>query len=162
MWGNQAVPGDERLGLGRLGVPHYPEPVVVWLEAHDSVVAHPELLPAPCEVDVLGRQSQRAGIRVDCFLPLDGPAPELAGAVVEALGDPDADPVGGALALAADDSLQVVHALDDPDELLGFHQVEGYAALDVLALGDNALGDLADDRGLNEGGVGAVGVDVLG
>ena len=55
------------------------------------------------------------------LLPLDGPAPELAGAVIEAPGYPDADPVGRALALPADDGFQVVHALHDPDEMLRLH-----------------------------------------
>ena len=67
-----------------LGVAHYAEAVVVGVEAHDAVVANPELLPAPGKVDVLGREAQHAGIGMDRFLPDDGPAPGGPGQVVEA------------------------------------------------------------------------------
>ena len=68
--GKPAVPGAERLGSSCLGAPRYAEPVVVWLEAHDSVVAHPELLPSAGEVQVLGREAQEASVGVDRLLPL--------------------------------------------------------------------------------------------
>ncbi len=70
--------------------------------------------------------------------------------------------MGGAAALPAHDSLQVIDVLDDPYELLGLHEVEGDSAGDVLALGDDAHGYVADHRRLDDGGVRAVQVDVLG
>ena len=43
--------------LGGLGIAHRAEPIVVGVEAHDAVIANPELLTATGELDVLGRQS---------------------------------------------------------------------------------------------------------
>ena len=53
-----AVPGPEALPLGRLGLPHDAEPVVVGVEGHDPVVPHPESLSGAREVQVLGREAQ--------------------------------------------------------------------------------------------------------
>ena len=112
-------------------------------------------------MDVPGREAQHSGVGVDRFLSLDRPAAELAGAVIDAPGHPDAYSVGGALAFPVHHRLQVVHVPDDPDELLRLHEVEGDGAGDVLALGDDALGDVPDDRGLYETGLDAVPVQVL-
>ena len=89
-----ADPGAEALGFGRLGVPHDAQAVLVGIEAHDLVIAHPELLPASREVQVLGGEAQDAGIGLHGLLPLDSPAAELAGAVIESLRHPDADSLG--------------------------------------------------------------------
>ena len=81
--------------------------------------------------------------------------------VVDAPCDPDAESVGAAPSFPSGDDLQVVHALHDPDQFLGFHQVERDSALDVLLLGDYALGDVPDDRGLDQGGLDSVPVQLL-
>ena len=52
--GEPPVPGPEALGLGGLGLPHQPEPVAEGLEVDYPVVADPEFLLRPGEVDVLG------------------------------------------------------------------------------------------------------------
>ena len=44
-----------------MGVPYDAEPVAEGLEGHDSVIAHPKLLPAAVEVDVLGHEIQPVG-----------------------------------------------------------------------------------------------------
>ena len=62
---------DEHLGLGGLGVPHDAGPVVVGVEGYNAVVADPELFPAAGVVQVLGGETQEAGIGVDRLLPLD-------------------------------------------------------------------------------------------
>ena len=54
--GEPAVAGSERLGPGGLGVPHDAEPIAEGLEGGYFVVPDPEPLPAPGEVDVLGRE----------------------------------------------------------------------------------------------------------
>ena len=113
--GEPAVPIPEGLGLGALGVPHNPEPIVVGVEANDAVIPDTELLPAAGVVEVLGGEAQESRIGMDGFLPLDGAAPEGAGAVVHAPGHPDADAVGYASALRAHHGLQIIHALDDRD-----------------------------------------------
>ena len=69
--------------------------------------------------------------------------------------------MGGAAALPPCDCLQVVHVLDDPDEGFRLHEVEGDSALDVLSLGHDALGDVPDHAGLDQGGLGAVPVQLL-
>ena len=86
---------------------------------------------------------------MDGFLPLDGAAPEGAGPVVDAPGNPDAQSVGSAPAFPAYDGLQVVDVLEYPYKLLRLHQVERDGAGDVLALGHDALGD----RGLDQAGL---------
>ena len=43
---------------------------------------------------------------------------------------------------------KVVDVLDDPDQLLGLHQVEAYGTVDVLALGDDVFGYVPDDGAL--------------
>ena len=93
---------------------------------------------------------------MDRLIPFYGLAPEGAGPVVEAPRYTDAEPVGGALALPADHRFEVVDVLDDPDELLGLHQVEGDGAGDVLALGRDALGHVPCDGGLDQAGLDAV------
>ena len=55
--GEPAVPGPEGLGLRALDIPHDAEPVVVGVEADDTVVPYPEFLLAAGEVDVLGGQA---------------------------------------------------------------------------------------------------------
>ena len=87
---------------------------------------------------------------MDGFLPLDGPAPEGAGPVVDSAGDPDAQSMGGAAAFPPHDGLQVVDVLEDPYKLLGLHQVERDGAGNGLALGHYALGDIPDDCGLDQ------------
>ena len=64
-------------------------------------------------------RTQQSGVGVDRLLPLDGPTPEGAGPVVEAPGDPYADSLGCSSPLPSGDGLQVVHAQDDTDDLLG-------------------------------------------
>ncbi len=44
----------------------------------------------------------------------------------------------------------MVGFLRDPDEFLGLHEIERYAACDVLPVGDDALGDVPDDGGLDD------------
>ena len=95
------------------------------------------------------------------FIPLYGSAPEGAGPVVQAPGRPDAEAVGGALALPPDHYLQVVHVLDQPGELLRLHQVEGDAAAHQLPLWDDALGDVSEYSRLHEAGLDAVPVQGL-
>ena len=92
---------------------------------------------------------EHPGVGVDRLLPLYGPAAEGAGPVVEAPGDPDAEALGGAAALPAHDRLQIVNSLDHPYELLRLHQVEGDVAAHLLSLGDDALGDVPEHRGLD-------------
>ena len=87
---------------------------------------------------------------VDCLLPFDAPAPGCAGPVVDALGEPDAQPVAGAAAFPASYDFQVVDVLHDPDEFLGLHQVERHPAIDVLSVGDDALGDIPDNGSLDD------------
>ncbi len=111
---------------------------------------------------MLGGEAQEAGIGLRGLLSLDSAAAELAGAVIESLRHTDADSLGQSPALPSGDGFQVVHALDDPDKPLGLHQVEGDSALDVLALGDDAHGDVPYNRGLHDGRVCAVLVDALG
>ena len=65
---------------------------------------------------MLGGEPQQAGVLVDGLVPLDAPAPEGAGPVVDAPCDPDAESVGAALALSAGDGLVVVDVLHQPDE----------------------------------------------
>ena len=55
--GEPAVAGPEGLGPGGLGVPHDAEPIAEGLEGDYLVVPDPEPLPAPGEVDVLGREA---------------------------------------------------------------------------------------------------------
>ena len=110
---------------------------------------------------MLGGQPQEARYRRDRLIPFYGPAPEGAGLVVEAPGHPDAEPVGGALMLPADHRFEIVHVLDDPDQGFRLHQVEGDMAAHLLSLGDDALGDVPDHRGLHEAGLGAVPVQAL-
>ena len=64
--------------------------------------------------------------------------------------------MGGSAALPAHHGLQVVNALDHPDQGLEFHQVEGDMAAHLLPLGDDAPGDVLDHRGLHEAGLDAV------
>ena len=104
-------------------------------------MADPELLLGSREVDMLGGEAQEAGVVVHRLLPLDGATPEGAWPVVDAPGDADAEPVGGALPFPAHDGPQVVDVLDDPDQLLGLHQVEGDVAGHALPLWDDSLGD---------------------
>ena len=66
-----AVARDERLGPGRLGLPHDAEAVLVGVETHDPVLPHPELLPASCKVQVLGREDQEAWARCTVRPPGD-------------------------------------------------------------------------------------------
>ena len=47
---------------------------------------------------MLGGEPEQAGVLVDCLFPLDDPAPEGAGPLVEAPCNPDAQAVGGDLA----------------------------------------------------------------
>ena len=54
------------------------------VEGRYPVVPDPEPLPAPGEVDVLGREPQHPGAGAYRLLPLYGPAAEGAGPVVEA------------------------------------------------------------------------------
>ena len=85
----------------------------------------------------------------------------LGGAVVGMLitpGDPDAQPLGGAAPFPAHDGLDVIDIVHDPDQLFRFHQVERYVPPDLLAVRDHSLGDLPQDRGLDEAGVDAMGV----
>ena len=136
---------DKGLGLGGLCVSHDAGSVFVGVDGDYLIVPDPEPLPPPGEVDVLGREAQHAGVGVYCFVPLYGPAVEGDGPIVEAPGDADADPVGGALALPSRERIQVGYAVDDPDELLGLQEVEWAGAVDVLA-----VGNLADDRGQDD------------
>ena len=48
-----------------------------------------------------------------------------------------------------DNSANLVHAVDDPHELLRLRQVAGHAALHVPSLGADALGDFPYDRSLD-------------
>ena len=115
--GEPAVADPEGLGPGRLRVPHDPEPVVVGLEGHDAVVPDPELFfGCPRSRTCLVVRPSRPVSAFHRLLSLDGPAPEGRGAVVEALGYPDAHSVGGTSVLPAGDRLQVVDGVDDPDE----------------------------------------------
>ena len=70
--------------------------------------------------------------------------------------------MGSAAAFPAHHGLQVIDVLDDPDEGFGLHEVEWDVAGDGLALGNDPLGDIPDDHGLDHAGVGAVQVDVPG
>ena len=65
------------------------------------------------------------------------------------------------MALPPDHHLQVVNFLDYPDELLRLHQVEWDGAARQLPLGDNPLGDIPDNRGLDQAGLGSVPVQAL-
>ena len=67
------------LGGERLDVPGDADPV------DDVVVPGPEIHLGSWEVQVLGGESQQAGIGVDDIVPLDGLAPEGAWASVYAL-----------------------------------------------------------------------------
>ena len=154
--GEPAVAGPEGLGPGGLGVPHDAEPIAEGLEGDYLVVPDPEPLPAPGEVDVLGREPEHPGVGVDRLLPLYGPAAEGAGPVVQAPGHPDAEALGGAAPLPAHDRLQIVNSLDHPDELLRLHQVEGDGPVHALPLWDDALGDVPEHRGLDQSGLDAV------
>ena len=64
--------------------------------------------------------------------------------------------MGSALVLPPDHRVQVVNSLDYPDELLRLHQVEGDGPVHPLPLGDDALGDVPDHRGLHEAALDAV------
>ena len=114
----------------------------------------PEFLPAAGVVQVLGGEAQESGIGMEGLIPKGGSAAEGAGPVVDSAGDPDAQSMGGATALPAHDSLQVVDVLEDPYKLLRLHQVEGNSAGDGLALGYDALGDIQDNRSLDQAGSG--------
>ena len=72
--GEPAVSCPEGLGLRPLGIPHDAEPIVEGVEAHDAVIPDPELLPAVGEAEVLGGESQEAGVGVDGLLPKGGAA----------------------------------------------------------------------------------------
>ena len=47
--------------------------------------------------------------------------------------------------------------LDYPDQGFRLHQVEGDWGAEALALGDDSLGDVPDDGGLDQAGLGVVG-----
>ena len=66
---------------------------------------------------MLGGESEQDGVLVDCLFPLDDPAPEGAGPVVQAPCNPDAQAVGGALAFPAHYGLDVIDILHDSDQL---------------------------------------------
>ena len=109
----------------------------------------------------LAVKPREAGVLLGGLLPLDAPAAEDAGAVVDAPCHPDAEPVGTPAALPAGHDLQVVDPVHDPDKLLGLHEVEGDPAGDVLPLGDDAGGHVPYDRGLDQRGLDAVPVELL-
>lgn len=69
--------------------------------------------------------------------------------------------MGGAPAFPAHDGLQIVPVLDDPHQFLRLHEVERDGAGDGLALGYGALGDVPEDGGLDQTGLGAVPIQVL-
>ena len=79
--------GGRQPSLGRGRPPRYPSVLgchwgrgmglwMVWLEVDYPVVLDPEFLLSAGELQVLGSEPQEPGIGVDCFLPLDGYAPE--------------------------------------------------------------------------------------
>ena len=105
---------------------------------------------------LLGGEPEESSVLVDGLLPLYPPAAEGDGPVADSPCHPDAEPVGAAPAFPAGYDFQVVDVLRDPDEFLGFHQVEGYSALDVLPVEDDALGDVTDDGSLDDLGEYAV------
>ena len=109
---------------------------------------------------MLGRESEQPRVLVDGLLPLDAPAAEGPGPVVDAPRHPDADSLGTAPAFPAGDDLQVVDAVHDPDQGLRLHQVERDPAGDVLPLGDDAGGDVPYHGGLDQGGLDSVPVQL--
>ena len=143
-----------------MGLAHYADAVVVGLKGNDAVVAHAETLAGAVEVDVLAGDAQQPGIGVYGFLPLHRAAAKGAGAVVHAFGHADAEAVGAAAPLAPGFDFVVVNAVQNPDELLGFHQVERDAGNIAQPVGNQALGRLADDGRLDHVVVGPVAVNV--
>ena len=159
--GEPAIAGPEGLGPDGLGVPHDPEPVFNGVEGDYLVVPDPEPLPAPGEVDVLGREAQRPGAGVDRLLPLYGPAAEGAGPVVEDPGDPDAQTVGGAAAMFSRARRSRKARRRSSSSRVMMPSLIAWAtpcrkaflqgAFDVLAGGAGAVGD--GPEGLPEGGL---------
>ena len=84
------------------------------------------------------------------YLVVPDPEPLPAAGEVDVLGGETQHPGVGV------DRLQVVNSLDDPDELLRLHQVEGDGPVHALPRWDDALGDVPEHRGLDEAGLDAV------
>ena len=69
--------------------------------------------------------------------------------------------MGVASSLPASNDLRVVDPFRDPEQSLRLHQVERGSAGDVQSLGDDALGDVPDDVGLDHCSKDAVPVQLL-